>query len=43
MVGKNPYGYLTPAFSGFPWWGEIRKEVDVVEISKNHVKRGGNG
>ena len=23
MVGRNQYGYITPAFSGSPWWGEI--------------------
>ena len=23
MVGRNQYGYITPAFLGSPWWGEI--------------------
>ena len=23
MVGRNQYGYITPAFSGAPWWGKI--------------------
>ena len=23
MVGGNQYGYITPAFSRSPWWGEI--------------------
>ena len=23
MVGRNQYGYITPAFVGSPWWGEI--------------------
>ena len=22
--GRNQYGYITPAFSGFTWWGEIK-------------------
>ena len=22
-VGRNQYGYITPAFSGSPWWGGI--------------------
>ena len=22
-VGRNQYGYITPAFSGSPWWGEL--------------------
>ena len=23
MVGRNQYGYITPAFLGSPWWGEM--------------------
>ena len=23
MVGRNQYGYIIPAFSESPWWGEI--------------------
>ena len=23
MVGRDQYGYITPDFFGFPWWGEI--------------------
>ena len=23
MVGRNQYGYITPTFSGSPWWAEI--------------------
>ena len=23
MVGRNQYGYITLAFLGSPWWGEI--------------------
>ena len=23
MVGRVQYSYITPAFSGSPWWGEI--------------------
>ena len=23
MVGRDQYGYITPAFLAFPWWGEI--------------------
>ena len=26
MVGRNEYGYITPAFSGSSWWGEINLE-----------------
>ena len=23
VVRRDQYGYITPAFSGLPWWGEI--------------------
>ena len=23
IVVRNQYGYITPAFSGSPWWGEF--------------------
>ena len=26
MVGRYQYGYITLAFSGSPWWGEINLE-----------------
>ena len=44
MVGRNQYGYITPAFSGSPWWGEINLEKSGCGGNEQKsVKRGGNG
>ena len=36
MVGRNQYGYITPAFSGFPWWGEINMATSTLPSQGSH-------
>ena len=50
MVGRNQYGYVTAAFSGSPWWGEINpdwsgcggNEQKLCKIGWKYVKLGEN-
>ena len=41
IVGRNQYGYITPAFSGSPWRGEINmgdlKWIKLVENGQRRV------
>ena len=30
MVGKDQYGYITPAFSSSPWWGKINMRTSPL-------------
>ena len=40
MVGTNQYGYITPAFSGSPWWGEFNvRDGKWVKMVENGQKR----
>ena len=41
MVGRNEYGYITPAFLGSPWWGEIN--LVRSGCGGNEEKMGENG
>ena len=36
MVGRNQYGYITPAFSGSPWWGEINMATSPLPSRGPH-------
>ena len=41
MVGRNQYGYITPAVLGSPWWGEIN--LVRSGCGGNEQKMGENG
>ena len=36
MVGRNQYGYITSAFSGSPWWGEINMATSTLPSQGPH-------
>ena len=36
MVGRNQYGYITPAFSGSPWRGEINMATSPLPSRGPH-------
>ena len=37
MVGRNQYGYMTPTFSGSPWWGDINMATSPLPSQGPHV------
>ena len=36
IVGRIQYGYITPAFSGSPWWGEINMATSPLPSRGPH-------
>ena len=38
MVGREQYGYITPAFSGSPWWGESNMATSPLPSRGPHGK-----
>ena len=39
ILGRNQYGYITPTFSGSPWWGEINMATSPLPSRGPHTYR----